>query len=104
MFRKENQEERCVLHPRSMDFQSACRQVLHFKKSTGTGGGCLKVTRTSRGRPKKRKMLERELTYEKLSKWTSPEIMKMSEVELFLLRIKLEESYNLKSTWSSMGM
>nr|XP_032648309.1 serpin B10-like isoform X1 [Chelonoidis abingdonii] len=48
--------------------------------------------------------LERELTYEKLSKWTSPEMMKTSEVELFLPRIKLEESYNLKSTLSSMGM
>ncbi|CAM5091440.1 unnamed protein product [Eretmochelys imbricata] len=47
--------------------------------------------------------IERELTYDKLSKWTSPEMMKMTEVELFLPRIKLEESYNLKSTWSSMG-
>ncbi|EMP36653.1 Heterochromatin-associated protein MENT [Chelonia mydas] len=48
--------------------------------------------------------LERELTYEKLSKWTSAEMMKTTEVELFLPRIKLEESYNLKSTLSSMGM
>ncbi|XP_023958597.1 serpin B10-like isoform X2 [Chrysemys picta bellii] len=48
--------------------------------------------------------LERELTYEKLSKWTSPEMMKTTGVELFLPRIKLEESYNLKSTLSSMGM
>ncbi|KAM9164764.1 serpin B10-like isoform 3-T3 [Pangshura tecta] len=48
--------------------------------------------------------LERELTYEKLSKWTSPEMMKTSEVELFLPRIKLEESYNLKSSLISMGM
>ncbi|XP_074801053.1 heterochromatin-associated protein MENT-like [Natator depressus] len=48
--------------------------------------------------------LERELTYEKLSKWTSAEMMKTTEVELYLPRIKLEESYNLKSTLSSMGM
>ncbi|XP_006115619.1 serpin B10 isoform X2 [Pelodiscus sinensis] len=48
--------------------------------------------------------LERELTYENVSKWTSPEMMMMSEVELSLPRIKLEESYNLKSTLSSMGM
>ncbi|XP_043364341.1 serpin B10-like isoform X3 [Dermochelys coriacea] len=48
--------------------------------------------------------LERELTYEKLSKWTSAEMMKTTEVELFLPRIKLEETYNLKSTLSSMGM
>uniref|UniRef100_A0A8C3HBK5 Serpin B10 n=1 Tax=Chrysemys picta bellii TaxID=8478 RepID=A0A8C3HBK5_CHRPI len=36
--------------------------------------------------------------------WTSPEMMKTTGVELFLPRIKLEESYNLKSTLSSMGM
>ncbi|XP_067418674.1 serpin B10-like isoform X3 [Emydura macquarii macquarii] len=48
--------------------------------------------------------LERELTYEKLSKWTSPEMMEKIEVEVFLPRFKLEESYDLKSTLSSMGM
>ncbi|XP_074842036.1 serpin B10-like isoform X3 [Carettochelys insculpta] len=48
--------------------------------------------------------LEKELTYEKLSNWTSPEMMKKTEVKLSLPRIKLEESYNLKPTLSSMGM
>uniref|UniRef100_A0A8D0HMN2 Serpin B10 n=1 Tax=Sphenodon punctatus TaxID=8508 RepID=A0A8D0HMN2_SPHPU len=45
-----------------------------------------------------------ELTYEKLSQWTSLENMGKAEVELHLPRIKLEESYDLKSTLSNMGM
>uniref|UniRef100_A0A8D0HKT2 Serpin B10 n=1 Tax=Sphenodon punctatus TaxID=8508 RepID=A0A8D0HKT2_SPHPU len=49
-------------------------------------------------------LLERELTYEKLSQWTSLENMGKAEVELHLPRIKLEESYDLKSTLSNMGM
>uniref|UniRef100_A0A8C8T0M7 Leukocyte elastase inhibitor n=1 Tax=Pelusios castaneus TaxID=367368 RepID=A0A8C8T0M7_9SAUR len=48
--------------------------------------------------------LERELTYEKLSKWTSPEMMEKIKVEMFLPRFKLQESYNLKPTLISMGM
>uniref|UniRef100_A0A8D0HP98 Serpin B10 n=1 Tax=Sphenodon punctatus TaxID=8508 RepID=A0A8D0HP98_SPHPU len=50
------------------------------------------------------KSTERELTYEKLSQWTSLENMGKAEVELHLPRIKLEESYDLKSTLSNMGM
>uniref|UniRef100_A0A8C8SXN8 Serpin family B member 10 n=1 Tax=Pelusios castaneus TaxID=367368 RepID=A0A8C8SXN8_9SAUR len=49
-------------------------------------------------------MLERDLTYEKLSKWTSSEMMEKTEVDVYLPRIKMEESYDLKSTLSSMGM
>ncbi|XP_033010344.1 serpin B10-like [Lacerta agilis] len=49
-------------------------------------------------------MLEKELTYERLSIWTSPEMMQKRKVELHLPRIKLEESFDLKSTLSSMGM
>uniref|UniRef100_A0A8C8SX50 Serpin B10 n=1 Tax=Pelusios castaneus TaxID=367368 RepID=A0A8C8SX50_9SAUR len=47
---------------------------------------------------------QRELTYEKLSKWTSPEMMEKIKVEMFLPRFKLQESYNLKPTLISMGM
>uniref|UniRef100_A0A8C8SWA4 Serpin family B member 10 n=1 Tax=Pelusios castaneus TaxID=367368 RepID=A0A8C8SWA4_9SAUR len=47
---------------------------------------------------------ERDLTYEKLSKWTSSEMMEKTEVDVYLPRIKMEESYDLKSTLSSMGM
>uniref|UniRef100_A0A8C8VRA6 Serpin B10 n=1 Tax=Pelusios castaneus TaxID=367368 RepID=A0A8C8VRA6_9SAUR len=50
------------------------------------------------------KSTERELTYEKLSKWTSPEMMEKIKVEMFLPRFKLQESYNLKPTLISMGM
>ncbi|XP_025032202.1 serpin B10-like [Python bivittatus] len=49
-------------------------------------------------------LLEKELTYERLSIWTSPEMMEELEVEIHLPRIKLEESYKLKSTLSKMGM
>ncbi|XP_019377371.1 PREDICTED: heterochromatin-associated protein MENT-like isoform X2 [Gavialis gangeticus] len=49
-------------------------------------------------------MLERELTYEKLAEWTSPDRMAKVEVEMYLPRIKLEEGYDLKSTLISMGM
>ncbi|XP_034980719.1 serpin B10-like [Zootoca vivipara] len=49
-------------------------------------------------------LLEKELTYERLSIWTSPEMMQKRKVELHLPRIKLEESFDLKSTLSSMGM
>ncbi|CAI5780094.1 SERPIN domain-containing protein [Podarcis lilfordi] len=49
-------------------------------------------------------MLEKELTYERLSIWTSSDMMQKRKVELHLPRIKLEESFDLKSTLSSMGM
>ncbi|XP_053102012.1 serpin B10-like isoform X3 [Hemicordylus capensis] len=49
-------------------------------------------------------LLEKELTYERLSIWTSPEMMENMEVEVHLPKMKLEESYDLGSTLSSMGM
>uniref|UniRef100_A0A8C3TA71 Serpin family B member 10 n=1 Tax=Chelydra serpentina TaxID=8475 RepID=A0A8C3TA71_CHESE len=49
-------------------------------------------------------MLERDLTYETLSRWTGSETMEKTEVEVYLPRIKMDESYDLKSTLSSMGM
>ncbi|NXK37433.1 SPB6 protein, partial [Piprites chloris] len=48
--------------------------------------------------------LERELTYEKLTDWISPAMMKCREVMVSLPRFKLEESYDLKPILSSMGM
>uniref|UniRef100_A0ACB8FD32 Uncharacterized protein n=2 Tax=Sphaerodactylus townsendi TaxID=933632 RepID=A0ACB8FD32_9SAUR len=49
-------------------------------------------------------MLEKELTYERLSIWTRPEMMEKAKVEVHLPRIKLAESYDLKATLRSMGM
>uniref|UniRef100_A0A6J0VEQ5 Leukocyte elastase inhibitor-like isoform X1 n=2 Tax=Pogona vitticeps TaxID=103695 RepID=A0A6J0VEQ5_9SAUR len=48
--------------------------------------------------------LEKEITYEALSKWTSPEEMEEVEANVYLPRIQLEDHYELKSTLSSMGM
>uniref|UniRef100_A0A8C5X004 Serpin B6 n=1 Tax=Malurus cyaneus samueli TaxID=2593467 RepID=A0A8C5X004_9PASS len=48
--------------------------------------------------------LERELTYEKLINWISPEMMKSTKVRVSLPRFKLEENYDLKPVLSSMGM
>ncbi|XP_039242474.1 serpin B6-like isoform X1 [Pipra filicauda] len=48
--------------------------------------------------------LERELTYEKLIDWISPEMMKSTKVRVSLPRFKLEEDYDLKPILSRMGM
>ncbi|KAM6101001.1 uncharacterized protein LJ206_004157 [Theristicus caerulescens] len=48
--------------------------------------------------------LERELTYEKLIDWISPEMMDSTEVKVSLPKFKLEEDYDLKPILSSMGM
>ncbi|XP_066103208.1 serpin B10 [Saccopteryx bilineata] len=48
--------------------------------------------------------LEKAATYEKLSEWTSADMMEMYDVTLHLPRFKLEETYDLKSALSSMGM
>uniref|UniRef100_A0A663MRU5 Serpin family B member 10 n=1 Tax=Athene cunicularia TaxID=194338 RepID=A0A663MRU5_ATHCN len=48
--------------------------------------------------------LERELTFENLSAWTSPEIMEKMKMEVYLPRFTLEEKYDLKSTLSGMGI
>ncbi|XP_053102002.1 serpin B10-like [Hemicordylus capensis] len=50
------------------------------------------------------KMLEKELTYKSLSKWTSPEEMEETDVKVYLPRTQLEDSYELKATLSSMGI
>ncbi|XP_030064998.1 serpin B10 [Microcaecilia unicolor] len=48
--------------------------------------------------------LEREVAYEKIAEWTSSDRMEVSEVEVELPRIKLEEKYDLRETLSLMGM
>ncbi|KAF1476068.1 Serpin B10, partial [Megadyptes antipodes antipodes] len=48
--------------------------------------------------------LERELTFENLSAWTSPELMEKMKMEVYLPRFTLEEKYDLKSTLSRMGI
>ncbi|XP_016319857.1 leukocyte elastase inhibitor-like [Sinocyclocheilus anshuiensis] len=48
--------------------------------------------------------LEKALTYEKLMEWTKPSKMRQQEVEVFLPRFKMEETYDMKSLLRSMGM
>ncbi|XP_007887815.2 leukocyte elastase inhibitor [Callorhinchus milii] len=48
--------------------------------------------------------LEKSLTFDKLLKWTSAESLSSSTVNVYLPRFKLEESYDLQATLSSMGM
>lgn len=48
--------------------------------------------------------LEKAATYEQLSEWASEDMMEMYQVNLHLPKFKLEESYDLKSALSSMGM
>ncbi|XP_052473832.1 leukocyte elastase inhibitor-like [Carassius gibelio] len=48
--------------------------------------------------------LEKALTYEKLMEWTKPSKMRRQEVRVSLPRFKMEESYDMKSLLTSMGM
>uniref|UniRef100_A0A096MIJ2 Serpin B6 n=2 Tax=Poecilia TaxID=8080 RepID=A0A096MIJ2_POEFO len=50
------------------------------------------------------KKLEKHLTYEKFLKWTHPDNMKDTLVEVKLPQFKLEETYDLNKVLSSMGM
>ncbi|NXH18298.1 PAI2 inhibitor, partial [Bucco capensis] len=50
------------------------------------------------------KKLERELTFENLSAWTSPELMDKMKMEVYLPKFTFEEKYDLKSTLSRMGI
>ncbi|XP_020036037.2 serpin B6-like [Castor canadensis] len=50
------------------------------------------------------KMVEKELSYEKLIEWTRPEKLYKREVEVFLPRFKLEENYNMKDVLQDLGM
>ncbi|XP_006892800.1 PREDICTED: serpin B10 [Elephantulus edwardii] len=48
--------------------------------------------------------LEEAITYEKLSEWTSEDMMEQYQVQLHLPKFKLEESYDLRSVLSGLGM
>ncbi|XP_073406257.1 serpin B6-like [Dendrobates tinctorius] len=48
--------------------------------------------------------LEKELSYEKLKDWSNPAMMDKSEVEIEFPRILLEESYDLKTHLTEMGL
>ncbi|KAM9228566.1 serpin B10-like [Leptosomus discolor] len=48
--------------------------------------------------------LERELTFENLSAWTSLELMEKMKMEVYLPRFTLEEKYDLKPTLITMGI
>ncbi|XP_007523909.2 serpin B8 [Erinaceus europaeus] len=49
-------------------------------------------------------VVEKALTYEKFQAWTSPEKMKKDKIQVFLPRLKLEESYDLESFLRRLGM
>ncbi|NP_001164759.1 serpin B8 isoform X1 [Oryctolagus cuniculus] len=49
-------------------------------------------------------VVEKALTYETFRAWTNPEKMTKSKVEVFLPKLKLEESYDLESFLQRLGM
>ena len=48
--------------------------------------------------------MEKALTYEKFIAWTKPDVMAEEEVEVFLPRFTLEESYNMEGVLRDLGM
>ncbi|XP_026367166.2 serpin B6 isoform X2 [Ursus arctos] len=50
------------------------------------------------------RMVERELTYEKFTEWTRPDMMDEEEAEVFLPRFKLEENYDMENVLCTLGM
>ncbi|KAM7229783.1 hypothetical protein CapIbe_019899, partial [Capra ibex] len=48
--------------------------------------------------------VEKALTYEKFVTWTKPDTMDEDEVEVFLPRFSLEESYNMEGVLRDLGM
>uniref|UniRef100_A0A8C3WRT6 Serpin B8 n=1 Tax=Catagonus wagneri TaxID=51154 RepID=A0A8C3WRT6_9CETA len=48
--------------------------------------------------------VEKALTYEKFTAWTNPEVLTEDKVQVFLPRLKLEESYDLEAFLRSLGM
>ncbi|XP_014438763.2 LOW QUALITY PROTEIN: serpin B9-like, partial [Tupaia chinensis] len=48
--------------------------------------------------------VEKSLTFEKLMAWPKPECMKSTDVEVFLLRQKLQENYDMESVLRHLGV
>ncbi|NXL54344.1 OVALX protein, partial [Podilymbus podiceps] len=48
--------------------------------------------------------LENKISFEKLTEWTSPNVMEKKRVKVYLPRMKIEEKYNLTSVLTALGM
>ncbi|NXG47541.1 OVALX protein, partial [Psilopogon haemacephalus] len=48
--------------------------------------------------------LENKVSFEKLTEWTSPDVMEKKRVKVYLPRMKFEEKYNLTSVLVALGM
>ncbi|NXJ02697.1 OVALX protein, partial [Psophia crepitans] len=48
--------------------------------------------------------LENKISFEKLTEWTSPNVMEEKAVKVYLPRMKIEEKYNLTSVLMALGM
>ncbi|KAM6142470.1 ovalbumin-related protein X-like [Phoenicopterus ruber ruber] len=48
--------------------------------------------------------LENKISFEKLTQWTSPNVMEKKRVKVYLPRMKIEEKYNLTSVLTALGM
>ncbi|NXX13026.1 OVALX protein, partial [Podargus strigoides] len=48
--------------------------------------------------------LENIISFEKLTEWTNPNVMKKKRVKVYLPRMKMEQKYNLTSVLMSLGM
>ncbi|NXX43655.1 OVALX protein, partial [Tricholaema leucomelas] len=48
--------------------------------------------------------LENKVSFEKLTEWTSPNVMEKKRVKVYLPRMKIEEKYNLTSVLVALGM
>ncbi|NWW63683.1 OVALX protein, partial [Ifrita kowaldi] len=48
--------------------------------------------------------LENKISFEKLTEWTSSEVMEKKRVKVYLPRMKIGEKYNLTSVLTSLGM
>nr|XP_010301136.1 PREDICTED: ovalbumin-related protein X-like [Balearica regulorum gibbericeps] len=48
--------------------------------------------------------LENKISFEKLTEWTSPNVMQKKRVKVYLPRMKIEEKYNLTSVLMALGM
>ncbi|CAO2595711.1 Serpin B6, partial [Lemmus lemmus] len=51
-----------------------------------------------------RQEVENNLTFEKLTAWTNPVIMKSTKVLVFLPKFKLQDDYDMKSVFQHLGM
>ncbi|NWU65580.1 OVALX protein, partial [Pterocles burchelli] len=48
--------------------------------------------------------LENKINFDKLTEWTSPNVMEKKKVKVYLPRMKIQEKYNLTSVLMALGM